>query len=82
LLRSIISIEARYAMQKDTKDREMSPARLGMKLEELLREGARGLIEQAVAVELAELLEGYENVKMLQDHQAVVRNGYTSRGFR
>lgn len=63
-------------MKKDTKDIEVSPAGLGMTLEDLLREGARDLIEKAVAVELSELLAGYESVRTLQGQQAVVRNGY------
>ena len=63
-------------MKKDTKDMEMSPARLGMTLEDLLREGARELIEKAVGAELTELLGSYANVKTLRGQQAVVRNGY------
>lgn len=63
-------------MKQDTKDMEMSPARLGMTLEDLLREGARELIEKAVGAELTELLGSYENVKTLCGQQAVVRNGY------
>lgn len=61
-------------MKKDTQDMGLSPAKLGMTLEDLLREGARDLIEQAVSVELSELLAGYEN--SCRGQQAVVRNGY------
>lgn len=63
-------------MKKDTKDSAMSPARLGMTLEDLLRDGARELIEKAVGAELAELLGSYENAKTLRGQLAVVRNGY------
>ncbi|MGH8624384.1 MAG: transposase [Gammaproteobacteria bacterium] len=63
-------------MKKDTKDIEVSPVGLGMTLEDLLREGARDLIEKAVAMELSELLTGDESVRTLQGQQAVVRNGY------
>lgn len=63
-------------MKKDTKDIEVSPVEIGMTLEDLLREGARGLIEKAVAMEVSELLAGYERVRTLQGQQAVVRNGY------
>jgi putative transposase len=63
-------------MQKDTQDVEGRPAPLGLTLEDLLRAGARDLIEQAVAAELAELLGSYENVKTLHGRPAVVRNGY------
>jgi transposase-like protein len=47
-----------------------------MTLEDLLREGAQDLIEKAVAMELSELLAGYESVRTVQGQQAVVRNGY------
>jgi transposase-like protein len=45
-------------------------------LTELLRRGARGLIEQAVEAELQLLLGQYANVTDLAGRQAVVRNGY------
>jgi len=45
-------------------------------LTELLRRGARGLIEQAVEAELQLLLDQYANVTDLAGRQAVVRNGY------
>jgi transposase-like protein len=45
-------------------------------LTELLRQGARGLIEQAVETELQVLLEQYANVTDLTGRQAIVRNGY------
>jgi putative transposase len=63
-------------MKEDRKDVERSPARFGMTLEDLLREGARELIEKAVGAELAELLGSYENVRTLHGQQALVRNGY------
>jgi len=45
-------------------------------LTELLRWGARGLIEQAVETELQLLLDQYANVTDLAGRQALVRNGY------
>jgi transposase-like protein len=45
-------------------------------LTELLRWGARGLIEQAVETELQLLLDQYANVTDLAGRQAIVRNGY------
>ena len=45
-------------------------------LTELLRRGARGLIEKAVEAELQGLLDRYKNVTDLRGRQAVVRNGY------
>jgi len=51
-------------------------AEIGLGLEDLIRRGARQIIQQAVEVELAQLLEQYENVKTLTGQRAVVRNGY------
>lgn len=52
------------------------PGGIGDTLTELLRQGARGLIEQAVETELQVLLEQYANVTDLTGRQAIVRNGY------
>jgi hypothetical protein len=49
---------------------------MGDSLTDLLRRGARGLIEKAVEAELELLLEQYGNVTDLKGRQAVVRNGY------
>ncbi|OYV47760.1 MAG: IS256 family transposase, partial [Burkholderiales bacterium 21-58-4] len=51
-------------------------AEIGLGLEDLIRRGARVVIQQAVEAELAQLLEQYENVKTLVGQRAVVRNGY------
>jgi len=45
-------------------------------LTELIRNGARGLIEKAVEAELNDLLEQMEQVRLLDGRKAVVRNGY------
>lgn len=45
-------------------------------LTELLRNGARELIRQAVESELMSLLSEHENLKLLDGRQALVRNGY------
>jgi putative transposase len=45
-------------------------------LTELLRRGARGLIEHAVEADLQLLLDQYANVTDLAGRQGVVRNGY------
>ena len=52
------------------------PGVMGDSLTELLRRGARDLIEQAVEVELQAVLAEYANVTDLTGRQAVVRNGY------
>ncbi len=51
-------------------------AEIGLGLEDLIRRGAREVIQQAVEAELAQLLGQYENVKTLAGQRAVVRNGY------
>jgi len=45
-------------------------------LTELLRNGARNLIKQAVEVELESMLSEYKDLKLIDGRQAVVRNGY------
>jgi len=45
-------------------------------LTELLRQGARDLIKQAVETELESLLSDYKDLKLIDGRQAVVRNGY------
>lgn len=63
-------------MKEDNAGAWGQPGVLGDSLTDLLRNGARGLIEQAVAAELALLLEEYRNVTDLKGRRAVVRNGY------
>ena len=45
-------------------------------LDDLVRRGARQVIQQAIETELAELLASCANVRTLQGKPAVVRNGY------
>jgi putative transposase len=45
-------------------------------LTELVRNGARKIIAQAIEAELAEFLEQYQDLKDEQGRKAVVRNGY------
>ncbi|AKC71373.2 transposase [Pandoraea oxalativorans] len=45
-------------------------------LDELIQQGARQIIEQAVEAELASMLEQYSNVRSIDGRRAVVRNGY------
>jgi len=45
-------------------------------LTELLRNGARDLIKQAVEAELGAMLSEYADLKLADGRQAVVRNGY------
>ena len=61
---------------KDTKKVSAEQSEMGLSLEELIRRGARELIQKAIEVEVQELLAEYGNVKMLGGQRAVVRNGY------
>jgi len=61
---------------KDTKKGIVEQSEMGWSLEELIRRGARELIQKAIEVEVQELLAEYGNVKMLGGQRAVVRNGY------
>ena len=45
-------------------------------LTELLRNGAKKLITEAVATELQELLDQYSGFRNEQGHRQIVRNGY------
>jgi putative transposase len=53
-----------------------APGAISDSLTELLRQGARGLIEKAVEAELQLLLDQYGNVADLAGRKWVVRNGY------
>jgi putative transposase len=63
-------------MKEDTADAWSQPGAMGDSLTELLRRGARGLIEKAVEAELELLLEQYRNVTDLKGRPAMVRNGH------
>ena len=63
-------------MKKDKQEAAIGLPEIGMSLDELVRRGARQVIEQVIELELAALLEQYANVRTLSGKQAVVRNGY------
>ncbi|CAM2197967.1 transposase [Paraburkholderia kururiensis] len=44
--------------------------------DDLIEQGARRIIQQAIEAELAAMLEQYSNVKTIDGRRAVVRNGY------
>ena len=60
-------------MSQDTKTQA---SELGVTLEELIRRGARELIQRAVEVQIGQMLSEYENVRTWCGARAVVRNGY------
>ena len=53
-----------------------SPEVMTDQLTELLRQGARKLIQQAVEAELAEFLKEFQERKLETGRLAIVRNGY------
>ncbi len=63
-------------MRKDKEETANGLPEIGLSLDELVRRGARQIIQQAIEAEVAQLLEQYANVKTLSGRQAVVRNGY------
>ncbi|MFC7632990.1 IS256 family transposase [Paraburkholderia humisilvae] len=63
-------------MSKDTEKAVVGLSGVGLGLDELVRQGARQMIQQAIEAELSELMERFANVKTLQGQRAVVRNGY------
>jgi len=63
-------------MDKDKQGSSIGLQEIGLSLDELVRRGARQIVQQAIEAELALLLAQYENVKTLHGQKAVVRNGY------
>jgi len=63
-------------MKKRTEMQSPGLPEIGLGLEDLIRQGARQVIQQAIDAELAQLLEQYENVKTITGSHAVVRNGF------
>lgn len=63
-------------MRKDTSKVSDQASEIGITLEDLIRRGARDLIQKAIEVEVKELLAEYGNVRTLGGATAVVRNGY------
>ena len=63
-------------MNKFTEKAVVGLSETGLGLDELVRHGARQVIQQAIEAELTALLERFENVKTLHGQRAVVRNGY------
>jgi transposase-like protein len=63
-------------MSKFTEKEVVGLSGVGLGLDEMVRRGARQVIQQAIEAELLSLLERFENVKTLHGQRAVVRNGY------
>ena len=63
-------------MNKNKQEQAVGLSEIGFGLDEMIRRGARQVIEQAIDAELAELLERFSNVTTLHGQRTVVRNGY------
>ena len=63
-------------MNHDKQEQRMGLQEIGLGLDDLVRRGARQVIQQVIESELAQLLKECENVKTLHGQRAVVRNGY------
>lgn len=63
---------------REENGRQAAPAELKGPVgpDDLIQEGARQIVQQAIEAELKTLLERYSNVKTLDGRQAIVRNGY------
>jgi putative transposase len=57
-------------------DRPGPLAELGLPLEELVRRGARDILQRAIEAELEQLLDEFASVSLIDGRRAVVRNGY------
>jgi transposase-like protein len=63
-------------MKQSNEKRVAGLSEIGLGLDDLIRRGAREVIQQAIEAELSQLLDQYENVKTLNGRRTVVRNGY------
>ena len=57
-------------------DREAQLGELGLPLEELVRRGARDILQRAIEAEVEHLLDGFAGVSLIDGRRSVVRNGY------
>ena len=62
-------------MSKFTEKEVVGLSASGLGLDELVRQGARQVIQQAIEAELSALPKRFENVNTLHGQRAVVRNG-------
>lgn len=63
-------------MGEDTGRTGSNATEMGLTLEELIQREARELIQNAIEIELRELLAEYGNVRTLTGKSGVIRNGY------
>ena len=66
----------RYAVSKDNIIKLIQPGNVEDQLTEILRNGARALLAQAVDAEVADFLGKHADLKTADGHQRVVRHGH------
>src|SRR5260221_14541864 len=66
----------RYAVSKDNIIKLIQPGNVDDQLTEILRNGARALLAQAVEAEVADFLGKHADLKTTDGHQRVVRHGH------
>jgi len=66
----------RYAVPNDSVIKLIQPGTFDDQLTEVLRNGARTLLAQAVEAEVADFLDKHTQLKTADDHQRVVRHGH------
>lgn len=63
-------------MKKSNEKQAVGLSEIGLGLDDIIRRGARDVIQQAIEAEFLQLLEQYANVKTFRGCRTVVRNGY------
>src|SRR5262249_44307352 len=69
-------LKERYAVSNDNVFKLIQPGAFGDQLTEILRQGARTLLAQAVEAEVAEFLAQHAGLKTGDDRQRIVRHGH------
>jgi hypothetical protein len=67
---------AKHTQETHSSQTEEADIKSAPGLDDLIQQGARRIIQQAIEAELAAMLEQYSNVKTMDGRRAVVRNGY------
>src|SRR5471030_3185358 len=69
-------LKERYAVSKDNIIKLIQPASVEDQLTEILRNGARVLLAQAIEAEVADFLGKHTDLRTAEGHQRVVRHGH------
>jgi transposase-like protein len=69
-------LQERYAVSNDSVTKLIQPGTFDDQLTDVLRNGARALLAQAVEAEVADFLGRYADLKTSQGHRRIVRHGH------